>query len=377
MKIGIDYLGDPTSRQMFDSMYAFKQSQSPETNYKIDLIIDEKSADAADVRVLFCYQPEDLNGKNPSDYDFVFLCNNGESLDTSSQLMFDLYHKHDNVYLVSNSFLHRSHPMYNRVIWYCYNIPNCRDYWNRPFYPQFYEHQVKSTFLKRQNKITVINGQNRAWRHHAIQQIIKHAPSIPIKNSITQDNIINEVLDCFWESDQDRIFRETVNEIYPVSRNYKTNYYSSSIVVGIDEKFGYIPPGYLILDEYYENLITVFTERSWLNNELSITEKGLKCFMAGSIPFPMGGANINVLYNQLGFYTAWNLLPETLKKFDAMETHIERYEHMAKAVAWLYDNLDKLDRQSIKQMSDHNKSRFLSGGNGINLPMLCKLFKIN
>lgn len=376
MKIGIDYLGHSASSQMFDSLYAFKQSQSPGTNYSIDLIIDESSANDADIKILFCYLPETLENKNPQDYDFVFLCNNSESLDVSTQLMFDLYHGYPNVYLVSNSYLHHTHPLYGRVIWYCLNIPLCRDYWNRPFYPQFYEHQTKSASIARQNKITIINGQNRAWRHHAIQEIIKNSPGISVKSSITRDNIINEILDCIWESDQDRAFRDETNSAYPISRNCETDYYSNSIVTGINEKFGSIPPGYFILDEYYENLVTVFTERSWLNNELSITEKGLKCFMAGSIPFPIGGSNIHMLYNQLGFYTAWNLLPDSLKVFDCMTNHLERYEHMSRAVAWLIDNLDDLDQQEINQMVDHNRFKFLSGGNGLDLSMLCKLFKI-
>lgn len=376
MKIGIDYLQETVSRQMFDSLYALKQSQTPNTNYQTDLIIDEQTADGADIRILYSYMPRDLQGKNPEDYDFVFLCNNGESLDTSTPLIFDLYQKHSNVYLISNSYLHPTHALKDRMIWFCYNIPNCRDYWNRPFYPQFYEHQNKSTTIKRQNKMTVINGENRAWRHHAIQEILKQAPELVVKSSITTGNTIREMLYCFWGSDEDQKFRDWLNCTYPVQQGVVNNYYNRSICVGIDQRFGFIPPGYLILDEYYENLITVFTERSWLNNELCITEKGLKCFIAGSLPMPIGGCNINYLYNQLGFYTAWNLLPNDLKQYDSIENHHERYTELARAVAWLHKNINTFDQALVDRLVASNRLTFLNGCNGTDLLKLVELFGI-
>lgn len=130
-----------------------------------------------------------------------------------------------------------------------------------------------------------------------------------------------------------------MNETYNISRNIDTDYYNNSVECGINVKFGNIPPGYFLTDEYNQYKVIAFPESTWINDELSITEKSLKCFIFGNLPFPVGGRYLNTLYNRLGFITSWNFLPESLKEFDFIESHIERYDLMIESLKWLEKNI--------------------------------------
>ena len=133
-----------------------------------------------------------------------------------------------------------------------------------------------------------------------------------------------------------------------------STYYNEGIVVGSNGQFGTILPGYLIMKEYFEYRCIVFPESTWQNNELALTEKAWKCFFTGSLPMPLGGSNINMMYNQFGLYTAWNLLPDHLREFDQIINHQQRYQGFAQAVKWLNDNPDSLVGDRARELIDKN-----------------------
>ena len=116
--------------------------------------------------------------------------------------------------------------------------------------------------------------------------------------------------------------------------------------------------GYFVLPEYFEYRCVVFPESSWLNSEANLTEKTLKCFYAGAMPFPIGGANANQLINQIGYYTAWNLLPDNLKKFDSIKDHRKRYQGAINALKWLADHSEVFDSINSQQMLQENRINF-------------------
>jgi hypothetical protein len=151
-----------------------------------------------------------------------------------------------------------------------------------------------------------------------------------------------------------------VNGLYHPPTRYQSQYYDNLIKTGIDNKFGEIPPGYFQLPLYYENSCVIFPESSWQNNELSVTEKSIKCFYAGSIPFPIGGANTNHLYNELGFYTAWNLLPDEFKQFDSMINHVERVSACVDAIKWLCDHPEVFETPEFVYYTQQNKINALT-----------------
>jgi hypothetical protein len=159
------------------------------------------------------------------------------------------------------------------------------------------------------------------------------------------------------ESFDDTEFKEWVNNQYSnlIVRNQKSGYNDHSDVAGINGNFGTWPLGYRILKEYFTYRVVVFPESTWQNNEMAITEKSCKCFFAGSLPWPVGGSNLNFLYNQVGFFTAWNLIPKELQKFDSVTDHRKRYQQQALAIEWLSNNMDVFELESTKIMIASNQ----------------------
>ena len=110
----------------------------------------------------------------------------------------------------------------------------------------------------------------------------------------------------------------------------------------------------MLIDEYFTYSCVIFPETSWLNNQLFLTEKVVKCFVAKTIPWPVSGANINLLYNNLGFKTAWNLLPRDLQIFDAEPDHVKRTNLCLKAIEWLNHNMEILESDLAKSIVKNN-----------------------
>jgi hypothetical protein len=114
------------------------------------------------------------------------------------------------------------------------------------------------------------------------------------------------------------------------------------------------------IDEYFDYQCMVFPETTWQNNELTLTEKGLKCFYSQCLPMPVGGSNVNRLYNSLGYYTAWNLLPSQLQVYDSNKNHQERCQQQIAALAWLSKNTDVFASPESIEMKRINRNNFLS-----------------
>jgi hypothetical protein len=161
--------------------------------------------------------------------------------------------------------------------------------------------------------------------------------------------------DGMFESFHDRQFREQVNNIYDtLDHDPDYTYYDNSLDVGMGHLKRKVVPGWLLIDSYLRFKCVIFPETTWMNDDLQITEKIVKCFFNRNIPWPIGGRYINRQYNEIGFFTAWNLLPSEYQTFDLIEDHFERYQLLAIAVKWLYDNQDVLYSQTAQKMLDQN-----------------------
>lgn len=344
MKINIREFRTGLGLQLFDAWYAFKQSQAQYTP-DFELTIT-KEQQLADLNALYSYMPSNVEVDK---YDLVFFCNGGEPLQVATDYIKQCLEL-DHCYLMSNSLLTADHKLANKVIWFPHNIKTCRDYWTRDFYPQYFEN-MQNTKLPRNQGMMVINGQNRSWRHDVFSRL----EEIKFHNKLSTGVTVTD--DAHWETEEDVEYREYVNSVYQ-AKNQK--YYSNCVPVGVDKKFGMVGLGYFIMPEYFTHDCIVFPETSWQNNELAVTEKALKCFYAGSIPFPVGGANINSLYNQIGFSTAWNLLPDLLKVYDSEQNHFRRVQQTVAAIQWLNNNQSVFQTEQCQQMRRQNLIRFLT-----------------
>jgi hypothetical protein len=350
------------SHEIIDALYGYYQAQDPDNQSWIDFVFSQDHDPMADLNIYLDYMPNE--DRDLSHYDAVIYSNGCEPLTVATKVIHDRLEA-NNVFLACNSYLSPTHPMADRVLWLPANVLICRDLWCRYFTLSFYENHAMKSSVTRDKGLLLINGRLDSWRHHFATKIKNICPDIEQRSTIS--TVIHETNDSFFESPEDLTFRETVNTLYEnlIVRNASTTYYDNSVSLGIEGKFGIWPPGYFILPEYYAYRCVIFPESTWQNDEVAVTEKILKCFYAGCFPWPVGGCNINRMYNELGFRTAWNLLPDHLKIFDAEKDHMRRYDLMVDAMAWLSTNQHVMVEPQAQEMLQSNLINFLTCAPGI------------
>lgn len=359
MNLNITVISEGVGFQIFDAWYAYRQSRN---NYDAKINISYSSTFRKNHKnILLECMPDGTHIDKYKDYDKIFFCNSNESLFTcATDTMYNLKNA-DNVFYITNSIIDDSIEIANKNISWPIDITTTRDFWLRQFYPQHYENKHRNT-LPRKAGMVAINGYNRSNRQ-LFFDLLRHSNSqIPILDNIKHFPSVLKLNSGWFESKQDKLFRLIANKKYQkqlAEEPLEDSYYSKTVDVGINKKFGSIPPGYFIIPEYFENSCVIFPENSWHNNELTITEKASKCFYAGSLPFPIGGSNINSLFNKYGFYTAYNLLPDFLQAFDTEENHTTRFNLIIKAIDWLYNNKEVFESQEFFDYTNQNRMSFL------------------
>jgi hypothetical protein len=347
---------DSVGLQIFDYVYAWLQSQSKNTNYCTDVqfkISHELDPDC--FNILFASMPKSPL-KDLNKYQLVILDNADEQLEVSTEVIYNAFKEHDHVYLLANSYLSKHHPLNGRIIPTIFDNWKFRHYNLMPSYPQYYDFEIVKN-IKRQ-PLAFINGRNSAWRWHFRQCLSRCLPDIVTKSEMTQDDMIVETGESYFEGTEDAVFRTWLDNEYvalsleQASAHYL--YHDQAVKCGIDNRYGIVPAGYFLIDEYFDHHVIMYPESSWLNDQLNITEKAVKCFYSRSFPAPLSGSRVNQLYNELGFYTAWNLLPPEHQAFDNNKNHSERYTQMAQAMKWLYDNPEVFETQQARDMIDSN-----------------------
>jgi len=288
-------------------------------------------------------------------YELVWLCNGGEATAVATPCM-KQWLSHDRVYLCADGLVTPTHTLAHKIIWHPHNPLNTHDYWTRSFYPQYFHAYGRAEQSRK--PLVGINGSNRFCRHYFWSLLMKDIPDLPRLNSYPQ---LRETAEAQWESAADQKFREYLVNTYSEDPTHHVDYYyAASIKIGVDQKFGTIPPGYFFLPEYFDYHCVIFPETAWQNDELQITEKGFKCFYAGAIPMPVGGRAVNALYNSLGFATAWNLLPNHMQQFDETEDHQQRYQQLVTVIQWFMDRPDIWRSDHAREITRQNQLRFLT-----------------
>lgn len=344
----IDVITESVGLQVFDRWYAYRQSLNKNNNYQSDVSITYGKSRSDAINIAYSYMPEDW--VNPHDYDFIFYENCSEGLEVATEEIRGGIIQ-GSAYFLCGAYTTNSHRFNDSIIpWsLCHGL--FLDRHLRCFNPGFYDRteQIK------QNKKTIwfINGQQRSWRQLILSEIQKILPNLKVQSSISQEVWPTE--QSFFESDDDTKLRLYLDDGYEPQETI--DYYSSAIPIGIDQKFGTIARGWFVMPEYYEYHCTVFPESTWMNDEIQPNEKFFKCCLAKTIPFPIGGASVNQLYNYFGFETAWNLLPESLQTFDSQLDHIKRYKKVAQAISWLYTHPDVFQSEQAKQIQMKNYTR--------------------
>jgi hypothetical protein len=347
-----------SSLQIWDFFHAYRQYLNRHNNYASDVdicISSDVEIDPAAINIGWYYMPDDITGSDC--FDLIIVDAQNHHLEVSTECMYNAVKNKPNCFYVTGAYVNKDHEIYNKIILTPATF-NTLAYFTRPFYPQYYEKINLSR--SNQKNLIYVNGQNRSNRQYFMELLQQYAPNVDIADYLNSTQQVHKLNDSFYETDYDRLFREFVNSRTNCLNSSYNSYYDNSIKVGIQQKFGVVPPGYFMMDEYYQYQCIVFPESPWLNDEVFVTEKIIKCCVAECIPFPVGGANTHKLYNQMGYYTAWNLLPENLRLFDNEPDHMIRYQLQAKAAGWLSNRKKIWQSSAVQNIVKHNKNVFFS-----------------
>lgn len=333
MKINIIGAIETIADQFFDYFYAYQQSLD-QSDYacKIEISLDSAPSPGC-INILLIYVGGEIVYEDLKKFDLILLDNGCEPLETAGAAWVDLLHEYPNAYLLSGGYLGKKHRLSDRVISYNHNLTWFTDSMTRPFYPHHFSLKKSINFDKK--NMIFINGTNRAWRAYFLD-LLKGSvmPDIDLRNVVKSKP--SKVLDCQFESSHDTEFREWINTYIVNEDVQQINNLDNRmrIPIGRNEKFGRMYPGFILIDEYFQYQCIVYPETPWINNQLMMTEKTWKCCLAGTIPWPISGANFHRLMNERGFRTAIDLLPDNYKKFDSIEDHKERYRAQVAAIKY-------------------------------------------
>jgi hypothetical protein len=355
--------------QIFDIYYAYRQYLNRANNYVSEVnitISDQIKTRPGAINVKCVYMPDNI--PDIDDYDLVFFDNDCHSLEVATGYM-KANINNPKCYFITGSYTDVDYEFHNKLIWAPMFILIGRDYMARPFYPHYFERHFGIANGAERKPMVFINGQNRTHRQYFIDALDKFAPGVRQREN-GFNNATNRLLDSIFESAEDSAFRTMVNDTIVNQDNYeetKQSYYGRSITVGIDNKFGRIPPGNSMIDEYFDYHCVLYPDSNWINNTAYITEKTTKCFAARSIPWPVGGKHINRLLNMIGFRTAWNLLPAQYQTFDDIDDHATRYQECARAVDWASGHPEIWTTEQAQKLKDHNHDLLFSNTLDINV----------
>jgi hypothetical protein len=355
MKLNIYANQDLTSLKIFDFYYAYVQSQNKHRGYQSSLeitITDQPTTVDNAINIAMVYMPEHSVDDLIEKFDLVFFDNQHHPLEICTEVIVNNIQKHQHCYFINGARLMPNHPLQEKFIYL--DLDTSMQYLGQAQYPQYYEIAVRKNATRK--GMTYINGQNRTNRQF-FMEMIEHI--VPCRNAWPR---MSSMFESFFEDQYDQEFRTDMNSRYewePDASEWSQNqYYAESVQLGIDGKFGTLSPGYFLLDEYFDYHSVIYSDTCWLNNQLFLSEKLGKCIVAGAIPWPVGGANLNRLYFEAGYLTAWSLLPSVLQLYDENLNHAERMRQTAHAIDWVSQHPEIWDSTAAKEIRVQNISNF-------------------
>ena len=367
LNVTCDY--DTIASQFFDYFYAYRQAQHSHYQYSADVEIKfNQPVTDHDINILVVDLEKCFAYRDCYDFDLIIIDNRAESLETSSYMVYAMLEQHPRAYLLCGSLLHREHACHNKIISYNTDLHFFSDCITRPFYPQHWQTKLRTPTDRL--PLCVINGQNTTWRMFFLTCLQKVTTNLPVRSSIkARGHHARKLRDCAFETTHDQTFRTWLNshiQHVDLDQEDQIDYYASSIDIGINQKFGRVPPGYFLLDEYYDYHCVIYPEAAWINHQLFMTEKTFKCLASHAIPWPISGAYCHAMMEELGIRTARELLPESLQQFDRMEDHELRYRSQCQAIAWAEQHPEIWSSNQANSIRQNNFEKFYQ--NSINMP---------
>lgn len=322
--------------QLIDYFDVYLQNLNIE--HEIKIVDNVNNAGPDDIKIRFLNMPDSVE-QDLDQYDLIFVDNGDEPTYVITSAGLEILKNFTNSFFVCNGYVSVDHPYHDKILPTILSWDLVLKYYTDRFYPLAYT--PLDTDIDRKQTCGFINGQNRKYRNYFANRIKDYIPVISNLNKLVPDSDIE-----YNNDNDDDDWREPLGELCCVE-----------IPIGTQNKFGKIIYAFLPLDEYYQYKCIAFPETDITNFELNLSEKILKCILFGAIPFPIGGAKICRLYNELGFKTAHDLLPQEMA-FDHILNHKERLDKAADTLIWLNENKDILESEEARDMIIHNKINF-------------------
>ena len=339
-----DYLG----LEVFDYLVGYWQYVS---DYQHTPTIVFAKPQSNSYNILFLHMPTSVPD-NLGQYDLVLLDNGDEPFGRGTAAIYQILDTTPHSRLLCNSILADDHIMKSRVINSSIMWGTHRRYYTDPKFPQQYELNSSSE----KNSMVFINGRNSTSRRYWTEVLQHYAPEIPHHNDL-HCGITNETYQCWHESPEDTEFRQTVNQQYVTDAVNSTppEQRWPPLPAGVNGRAGATLFEDQFINAFREHKTIIYPETPWQNFQISLNEKSLKCFLHQKFAMPVSGAFTHQLYSELGFKTAWHLLPSQHQNFDSMENHVDRYLLQARAVRWLWENPEVFETNQARAMLIDNQ----------------------
>ena len=308
-------------------------------NYNASPDIQYGEPDPSAVNIAFVSMPEHIDSRLDQS-DIILLDNVDEAFGRGTQALYDIFDIYPQSYLACNSYLHKSHHYYakfnNRILNTMIAWSYHRRFYTEPAFPTSLEYRSRP---KDAASMIYINGRNRSWREYITRLLKQNVSRLPHHNVMHNDTVTSTKF-CWFEDPYDTVFREKCNTTLAndvINANPPENQWPP-LPAGVSGRFGQIEFQDRFIDAFRNNAVIVFPETTWQNNILALNEKCLRCFMHQRWAMPFGGANMHSMLQDIGFYTAWYLLPPELQLFDKELDHEQRWAKQCAALNWLLDN---------------------------------------
>jgi hypothetical protein len=370
----IDYDGE-YSTQVWQYLYSYKQYKAYPNSTNIDIKFNKielsnlptLNKSVLSILHLSMSSLDVLEKVEHLDFDLIFVDNMCEHLSVGSVDLLEQLSVRSNMYMIVGSFVHPEHHLYDKCITMPRDWLNCRSWYTNP--KAFVSYYSDNTYTK-VNGMLYIGGELRSYRKFIIDLL--SGDSIRVMQNSSDIVATNDMING---TELDQLFVNECNDLYGVAGVHKYNKFYNTIKFGLEEyPFGRTSIAYLILPEYNTYKCILYSEASFMNNEIYPTEKTWKCAVTKTHWIMFAGKNSYKLMADYGIRSILELVPGGIG-FDNISNHADRFTKQTESVKYLQEHPEIFDTTEANDILDTNYAEFLTG-NKFMMPLVNKLDEI-
>jgi|15BtaG_2_1085339.scaffolds.fasta_scaffold00787_4 hypothetical protein len=370
----IDNLEGDYCTQIWEYFYAYYQYQSypNDTDININFLSDKNfneinfSNDALNIVHFSMNDFKYTLRYDLNKFDVVIFDNMFEHLMVSDPDIIKYVLQHDNAYLSVGSYVSNEHHMFEKFIPFQMDIVNCRDWYTNP---KVFSSYSFNHINDKKNNLIYIGAELRSWRKFIIDNLTKNininVHQVPQTVVCTRDTNLG---DSYTQN-----FIEYCNNKYQVTgvEEVENPLYKELIYGHKDRPAGKSLMSAWIIPEFINSKCVVYAESSFVNDEICLTEKTIKCIMTKTHWIFFAGSNAYKLLKEFGLRSVLELIPGGLE-FDCIKNPKERFKKQISLIKYLSEHPEIFDTPEAQNIVNSNYEIFISG-NQFLTPLFDKL----